>query len=236
MITKRLLALEVVLLLGLSGVFLVPNHPKIFPSAVKLELPAMLGQWEGEDTPITEREYQVLARDTEFARKIYRNAFGDQIFVSIVMSGQDLDNSIHRPERCLPAQGWTIADSRTLRLPVPSMTSGRLEVTRLHNMRTIRTDAGEMVKLYNLNYFWFVGNKDLTSSHFRRTFIDIRDRILHGYNQRWAYVTVAGTITENLVKYGKTEAQTDEMLQGFIKDLVPKIIAPPSSAGLAPRD
>ena len=38
--------------------------------------------------------------------------FGDQVLVSIVLSGHDLDNSIHRPERCLPAQGWTIVDSK----------------------------------------------------------------------------------------------------------------------------
>jgi EpsI family protein len=224
MITKRLFLLEAVLLLSLSGVFLVPNHPKIFPCAAKLELPASLGQWEGEETPVTQPEILGLAKDTEFARKLYKNAFGDQIFVSIVMSGQDLDNSIHRPERCLPAQGWTIADSRTLKLAIPSLPGGKLEVTRLHNMRAIRSESGEMGKLYNLSYYWFVGNRDFTASHFQRTYIDIRDRIFHGYNQRWAYVTVAATVTDNLTKYGKTAAQTDELLQDFIVQLFPKIV------------
>jgi hypothetical protein len=55
---------------------------------------------------------------------VYDDGIGDQVLVSIVLSGHDLDNSIHRPERCLPAQGWTIVDSTSLSLPVPEAPGG----------------------------------------------------------------------------------------------------------------
>jgi len=222
MTTKRLLILQIILLIGLSSVFLVPSSPKIQPSGVKLELPEILGIWQGESLPITEKELAVLAKDTEFARRLYQNPFGDQIFVSIVLSGQDLDNSIHRPERCLPAQGWTIADSRALSIPLSS--GQRLKVMRLHDVRDATTTDGKVFKRYNLNYYWFIGADDLTASHFERTFIDIRDRIFRGTNQRWAFVTVAADITKGLTRFGRSDDEVDRMLQEFITQLFPQIV------------
>jgi EpsI family protein len=223
MITRSLLILQVLILAGLASIFLIPRNPAIQPSAATLLLPASVGQWEGADQEISERELQVLAKDTDFARKVYTNAFGDQILVSIVMSGHDLDSSIHRPERCLPAQGWTIAQSQSVHLPIPSLPGGSMEVTRLHNMRPVQTGSGEVRTIYNLNYYWFVGHRAVSSSHFQRTFIDMRDRILRGYNQRWAYITVASTITEGLTRFGRSERETDAMLRDFIPSLFPLI-------------
>ena len=221
---NRLLALLIILLAGLSCIFLLPKSHGIAPSGVELQLPAFLGEWYGEDQPISEKEYLVLARDTEFARKVYRNGRGAEIFTSIVMSGHDLDNSIHRPERCLPAQGWSVADSKSLQLPVATSADGTLPVTRLYNVRSIVDDKGAALKIYNLNYYWFVGSQDITASHMERTYMDIRDRIIKGYNQRWAYITVAATITEGLTKFGLNEKQTDELVQKFIADLTPQIL------------
>jgi EpsI family protein len=223
MIIRSLLVLQVLLLAGLGAVFLIPKNPVIQPSAATLLLPNSVGQWEGADQSISERELQVLAKDTDFARKVYSNAFGDQILVSIVMSGHDLDSSIHRPERCLPAQGWTIAQSQAVHLPMPSLPGGTMEVTRLHNMRPVQTESGEVRTIYNLNYYWFVGHRALSASHFQRTFLDMRDRILRGYNQRWAYITVASTITEGLTRFGRNEHETDAMLRDFIPRLFPLI-------------
>ncbi len=165
----------------------------------------------------------MLAKDTAFARKLYTNGRGGQIFASIVLSGQDLDNSIHRPERCLPAQGWTIADSRVVTVPLTHGPLHELKATRLHNVRKVPTKQGGTMPIYNLNYYWFVGWKDITPSHFERTYIDIKDRILYGYNQRWAYITVAATITDGLQPFGRNEAETDAMVRDFIQKLLPQI-------------
>lgn len=224
MTTSRLLLLQILLLAGLSSVALVPKQPEILPSAANLHLPASIGIWEGQDQAISERELATLAKDTEFARKVYRNAFGDEIFASIVMSGHDLDNSIHRPERCLPAQGWTVQSASEMVLPAPALPGGRLPVMRLHNMRPVRTESGKMITIYNLNYYWFVGSTDLTASHLRRTLIDIRDRVLFGQNQRWAYITVAATVTQGITRFGRSEAETDKLLREFSAQLSPTII------------
>jgi hypothetical protein len=56
-----------------------------------------------------------------------------------------------------------------------------------------------------------------------RTIIDIKDRVLRGYNQRWAYITVAGTITKDLKRFGRSEEETDALIREFIKQLAPTI-------------
>jgi hypothetical protein len=58
----------------------------------------------------------------------------------------------------------------------------------------------------------------------QREYLDIKDRLLRGYNQRWAYVTVAATVTKGLVPYGKDEAETDEMIQKIIAQVYPRIV------------
>lgn len=235
MTIKRLLLLQLLLALGLGAVFFLPKVAHSTPQGIELALPGDVGRWYGEDQKISDLELKVLAGDTEFARKLYTDGLGNQVFVSIVLSGHDLDNSIHRPERCLPAQGWSIADSKVVSIPGRGDSSTPLAATRLHNVRKVALKDGGTVQIYNLTYYWFVGWNVTTPSHLTRTYIDIRDRILHGYNQRWAYITIASTITKDLQKFGKDEAETDAMLQEFVRDLWPKISGPPKDQPLSAK-
>jgi EpsI family protein len=220
MTIKRLLTLESVLLLGLGSVFLLPKQIEIQPAAIDLSLPTFVGDWYGADQPIMQGERDILGPDTQFVRKLYTNARGDQIFVSIVFSGPDMATSIHRPERCLPAQGWTIADSRVAEIPIGDKI---LKATRLHDVRSFRNGNGRPISIYSLDYYWFVGHDATTPSHYQRTWIDIRDRVLKGENQQWAYVTVISNITKGLQPFGKSEEETDKMLKRFVGELVPQL-------------
>jgi len=191
-----------------------------------MELPDILAGLVGKPAEVTKAEHEILAGDTQFCRKLYDDGFGGRVLVSIVLSGHDLDNSIHRPERCLRAQGWTAVNSNSLSLPVAAAPGGELPVTRLHDMMQVPTSNGQMVQVHNLNYYWFIGYSDITASHFEREYIDMKDRLLHGYNQRWAYVTVASDVTKGLLRDGggKDEAQTDALLQKVITEVYPLIV------------
>ena len=231
MTTNRLAILLAVLLAGLSTVFLLPSQIRLQPLGIELELPKMVGgMWYGRDQEIGIREQEVLGYDTEFSRKLYSNARGDEILTSIVLSGQDMNTSIHRPEWCLPAQGWTIAGSSKAAIPLRGL--GSLTTTRLFNIRVPHDKdtgkpypgpGGTQLVLSNLDYYWFVGHDGVTASHLKRNVIDITDRLTQGYNQRWAFVTVASTITKNIRAGGLDEAATDAMLQDFIQKLAPLI-------------
>ncbi len=221
MTTSRLGILLAALLGGMSSIFLLPQQLGFQPVGIELALPKMVGGWYGKDLEITEKEQKVLGPGTEFARKSYTNGVGYEIVATIVLSGQDMNTSIHRPERCMPAQGFTIIDKRTVPVALPG--HGLLRVTRLQNVRNVPGEDGAAVALYNLTYYWFVGHTDATGSHFERTWLDVKDRLVHGYNQRWAYITVAGQIPPHADNDPRLERVVDEWMQDFVKQLVPKI-------------
>jgi EpsI family protein len=221
MTTKRLAILLAVLLAGMSSIFLLPKQLGFQPVGIELKLPKMIGGWYGTDVAVSAKEKTVLGEGTEFARKSYRNGRGYEITASIVLSGQDMNTSIHRPERCLPAQGFTIIDKTSVAVPLPDRRP--LQVTRLQNVRNLSDDAGTPTALYNVTYYWFVGHSDATGSHFERTWIDVKDRLVHGYNQRWAYLTVAAQLPPGAEQDPRIERVVDEWMQDFIKQLLPKI-------------
>ncbi len=224
MITKRLITVQVVLLAAFIAIFLLPRQTSSSPAGIGMTLPNFVDGWIADDAEVTAREREVLAKDTEFARKIYTSPAGDKIFVSIVLSGDDMTNSIHRPERCLPAQGWSLQTTEKRTIPVSGGNS--LALTRLRNVRAIEQPNGSRPLLHNLNYYWFIGYKDMTPSHLERTGIDLRDRILHGYSQRWAYVTVAANITKGWMRPERTEEQATAIVEKFIAELAPKLQRP----------
>ena len=100
------------------------------PVGIVLKLPEQLGGWWGRDVEVSEREHTVLGFDTEFARKVYVNTgTGDMILASVVLSGQDMMTGIHRPERCLLAQGWNPGgSSASERLTFPASARSGLRV------------------------------------------------------------------------------------------------------------
>jgi EpsI family protein len=227
MITNRLLRVQVALLAGFGSVFLLPHSNKVSPAGIAMTLPNVIGTWFGDDAAVTQKERETLAKDTQFARKIYTGPEGDQIWVSIVMSGDDMTNSIHRPERCLPAQGWQVRASskRTIQL-----SNGRsFEVTRLQNVQTLETPDKRRIEVTNLNYYWFIGYNDMTASHLTRTGIDLRDRVFSGQAQRWAYVTVTATVTKGIWRPERDQQQTTEMLEKFMRELAPRLQRPDGS-------
>jgi hypothetical protein len=87
----------------------------------------------------------------------------------------------------------------------------------------VPTNDGKRVTLRDLDYYWFVGHSDVTASHFKRTWIDIRDRVLKGQNQQWAYITVMSLITKDFKVFGRNEKQADELIQNFVRELVPQL-------------
>jgi len=227
MTIRRLVALQLILLGGLSLAFVLPKDIKLQPVGIELQLPEFVGDWHGVDQEPSKGERDILGPDTQFARKVYTKGT-DEIFVSIVVSGPDMNTSIHRPERCLPAQGWTVADSRIVAIPLPSST---LKATRLDNIRNVTLSNRQPFKLRSLSYYWFVGHSQVTPSHLQRTWIDIRDRVLKGRNQQWAYLMIGSTITKDFRVFGTDEKQTDDLIRDFISNLVPQIEKLPVASG-----
>jgi len=199
---KRGLILLGVLVAGLSAVFLLPAF-KTTDSALALTIPKQMGAWTFEKGAPSQEERDTLAKDTKFARAACaRSRSGrtsyfdtgpkDHAQFSIVMSGIDLANSIHRPERCMPAQGHEIYGSATTMIKVPGDKDKQVPARRLLSVQKIPTDKSgkNVVRMEAVTYYFFVGSEQITENHTKRTLIDIKDRLLKGEAQRWGYISV----------------------------------------------
>lgn len=221
MTTSRLAILLAVMLGGLGSVYLLPKVLGYMPLGVDLALPDGIGEWWGTDAAVTQHEREVLGPGTEFARKQYSNGRGDVILASIVLAGEDMMTSIHRPERCLDAQGWACVPTGGRFVEVPNR--GVMPVTRLKNRRTEQLPDGRIFTVDNICYYWFAGSNRLTASHGERVWIDTLDRITGGYVQRWGMMMVSANVTAGKSRFGRDEKAVDEMLTGFIRELAPRI-------------
>ncbi len=226
------LALPLLMAAILSGIHLLPKAVEMAPSAISMELPSELGGWTYRNKPPSQDEIDLLAADTQFSKAICLSprpneydfetgsAIPDRIDLSVVLSGHDLNNSIHRPERCMPSQGHIINTSTKLTLELPN--AQNLPVRRLLSNQSIPTndERSEYASFQSVTYYFFVGHKAITQDHMARTLIDIKDRLLYGMDQRWAYVSAS-------MWYGKvpwienelTIEEADQKLQDFLKGL-----------------
>jgi hypothetical protein len=221
--------LPLVLVGSLSVVYVLPQAGEMAESAARMELPSQSEGWHFEAKIATEAEIKTLGSETRFSKAVcYRPRPGeismdgrsipDVMEISIVLSGSDLNTSIHRPERCMPAQGHRILETKSIPFTVQG---GRgFTAKRLLSVKTIsrRETGGDPLELNCVTYYFFVGRNQITDNHVERTLIDMRDRLLYGLDQRWAYVSAT-------MIYGKlpwlegrefTLEEADEKLTEFL--------------------
>lgn len=192
----------------------IPVQLKLLPAGVAT-LPGFMGDWIGKRNADVSEERKILAPDTGISKMDYTNSENRPIQVSLVTSGQDLNNSIHRPERCLLAQGHENISRETFNLQLPDNTI--LPVARLQSTKRFQREDGEIVPIDYHSIYWFIGHKETTNSHYKRTFIDIRDRLTGGTAQQWAYVSISAPIlTDNLETERQVLLQFAESLAGYI--------------------
>lgn len=232
--TLRWWLLPVILGGTMASVYFLPQVGAVADSAVKMELPATFSGWIFRQYPPSEAELKTLSPDTQFSKAFCLSArpgevdaegysIPDQIQLSIVLSGYDLNNSIHRPERCMPAQGHSIISSKDVMLNLSN--NRNFAARRLLSVQRIpiSKDSTEAMELNCITYYFFVGHDQVTNDHLKRTFIDMKDRLIRGMDQRWAYASVSmwyGKVPSIQVEVSEEEA--DRKLRDFVAGFAEK--------------
>jgi len=199
-----------------------PPAGKSEPGIV-MQLPSeLVGLW-GSDQPVSEAEKVILPPDTEFAKKIYSDGLGNDLYCQIVLAGAE-KRSIHRPEVCLPAQGWTIKSGEVV--PVALADGRTLEVMKLVVSRPVTMESGATRELTTVFCYWFIGKNATTPHHFVRVFKTNLDMLLHNTNHRWAYVIVNAPVLEGFIQGGKNLSATTAAIESAIAELAPQIMPP----------
>ena len=142
---------------------------------------ARLGEVSGyvsEPQAPSAAELERLPKDTRFDKRLYRASDGSWFHVSLVVGGRS-KQSIHRPELCLPSQGFQMARPRRLDV------GGR-------DWRALTLERGDAPPL-GFAYTFFNQAGYHTSSHVRRILRDVLDRSFLSRIDRWAMLTVTAS-------------------------------------------
>lgn len=128
--------------------------------------------------PPSEAETAILPRDTRIDKRLYSAADGAWFHVSLVVGGRS-KGSIHRPELCLPTQGFQMRSPRSL-------------VADGVEWRCVTIEKGDREPL-GFAYTFFNQDGFHTASHVRRIARDVFDRGFRSRIDRWAMVTVTAS-------------------------------------------
>ncbi|MEX1117275.1 MAG: exosortase C-terminal domain/associated protein EpsI [Terrimicrobiaceae bacterium] len=185
---------------------------------VQMSLPRQIGNFYGTEEEASEAERKILPGDTEILRMRYENIKGDSITASIVLSGGE-KRSIHRPEICLPAQGWTIGTGHVI--PITLASGKTMDVMQLKLSRPVEIQPGVFHQIRSQFIYWFVGKDITTADHKVRIFKTSWDRVFHKTNHRWAYVLISALVEDSIRPGGRSSEETTKMLEDFIREIVP---------------
>lgn len=224
MLRRRLIISLVLVTLGLGSILFLPKVG-LQDAAIYEAFPPRVGGWTGREGKANEKEKEQLDKNTDFRKMFYQRESPNHMFVqdtvdaTMVLSGDDMNNSIHRPERCLLAQGFKNITPTTIEVDVGA--EKPLKVTRLHFLRPLTDKDGKYIgkDLPAIMYYWFVGADFITNSHYGRTLYDIKYRLVTGTNQRWAYISLQSSYGELLRNWDmapNSEAETDALMQDLI--------------------
>ena len=164
---------------------------------------------------ISAGELRDLPKDTEILKRTYRSPAGNTYFISVVISGKNR-GSIHRPELCLPAQGFVMLKTDTCPLRVPG--------GKPHQARAILAQSSSVIPPVQFSLaYWFISREHECSSHAKRILIDIWDRSIRNRINRWAMVSVNATPPLNT-------QESMEAFEAFLGDFYPRIFRSESTA------
>lgn len=152
-----------------------------------IELPEKVLDYSSVVLPVTMEEYNWLPKDTTYGRRMYTAPDGFQVQVSGVLMGTDR-TSIHKPEYCLPGQGFRILKSAPREIVIDRPHRYRLPVVRMDAIREGKRQDGSVVTQGAVYVFWFLSENRLSNDHFQRMWWLATDLARTGELQRWAYM------------------------------------------------
>jgi hypothetical protein len=211
--------------LGQPGLKATPISGSV---AMNIDLPEHVLDFTSTNVPESEVELNYFPRDTSYARRFYHAPDGFGISSVVILMGTDR-TSIHRPEYCLVGQGWRIDEKKEVKIPIAGAPAYELPVMKWTLSSIYQAPDGQKIQVRGLFVFWFVADNEQTTSSIWLQGRIVRDLLLSGVLQRWAYVSYFAVCAP-----GEEDA-TFERLKKLIGAAVPEFqVAPKSQTAPGP--
>jgi len=207
--------------LGVPG---VKTRPLAGSSNLEVLLPETVPGYKSELVPQASVVTNQLPPDTSFGQRLYTGDDGFQAMINVVLMGADR-TSIHKPQICMVGQGWKFDDQATHIVSVPMTRPVAYELPMMRVVATIDTlDNGQPVRRAGVYAYWFVDAEHFTAQHNDWKLWMVKDFLLTGVLDRWAYVTFF-----SMCAPGQEEA-TFERMKKLITAAVPEFQLVPRPA------
>lgn len=190
---------------------------------VQLALPETVLNFTSTNMPEPETVKSYLPKDTSYIGRRYFGTNGFWADGTVILMGADR-TSIHRPDYCLPGQGWQIRDKAEVKLTIPGQPAYAMPVQKwiIHN--TFTGADGQQQEVSGIYVFWFVTKGQTTGEFPAMLRSMLFNQLRHGVLQRWAYISYFTACPP-----GQEDA-TFAQLQQLIATSVPDFQLPPGTA------
>ncbi|MGA3283100.1 MAG: exosortase-associated EpsI family protein [Verrucomicrobiota bacterium] len=211
--------------LGKPGIKVTPIPGRV---AMEIDLPEHVLDFSSTNVPESEIELGYFPKDTSFVERYYTSPDDSPgICATIILMGADR-TSIHRPEYCLAGQGFTCDEKTVADISVGGPKPYQLPVSKWKISRLVQQPDGQNFKVSGIYVFWFVADNEQTTGNVQFQCYLVRDLLLKGVLQRWAYISYFSTCLP-----GQEEA-TFARMKKLIAASVPEFQLPPKLANTTP--
>ena len=172
-------------------------------------LPTACPQCQGEVYPVSRAELDILPSDTQSYKVTYTFSNYDVFTVALVIAGENR-MSIHRPELCLPSQGFVLSERQ------PYFVADTLPMATFSLRREGQSRTSGFA-------YVFLNSKGATISNLQRVLSDSWERSAYNRIPRWAMLT----ITSPSYDFQTPEGQA--ALQHFMHLFYPTLFTEPET-------
>lgn len=189
-----------IILIILIAVAIACNAPTRINSKSEIQMsafPKEIGEWKGEDVPISERDYEILETRNLIMRD-YRNPKEDSVYLYIIYS-EDNRRALHPPEICYSGGGATIVEKSVVPI-TNSLKANRFIIED--------KDSRELV------VYWFKSTNLNTYSYLKQQVKIVADRMMRKKTYG-AMIRISVMIKDNNPNAALT------LIRGFTKEIEP---------------
>ena len=190
----------IVVAMILVVVAVIANKPYKFDLSESVKVnnfPKTIGEWEGADMALSERDYEILETRNLFVRD-YKKKNGDSVYLYIIYAG-DNRRSLHPPEVCYTGGGATITEKSVIPITA-SITANKFTIDE--------KDSRQLV------VYWFKSTSLNTYNFLKQQLKIVTDRML-GRKTSGALIRVSTEIK------GGREAAALELIKKFCGQIEP---------------
>ncbi len=170
--------------LGLPG---VKTRLLAASGSLEIVLPERVLDFTSQSVEQAKVVLDTLPKDTSFGQRLYQAPDGFWMQLNVVMMGADR-TSIHKPQICLPGQGFSIEKTEETTIPIERPFPYNLPVIKLTTSKVpVEGQGGSIRGIY---VYWYVADGVLSAdpTALRRMWMSTKHLFQTGVLQRWAYI------------------------------------------------